>query len=65
MIRRLGRDGIAELVERNCAVAAHMGGTLGRDDGVALIRPVELNQFMLRFGDSDDATLAVVRQVQE
>lgn len=65
MIRRLGREGIAELVTRNCTVAAHMGETLGGDDGVALVCPVALNQFMLRFGDSDEATLAVVRQVQE
>lgn len=65
MIRRLGREGIAELVTRNCAVAAHMGETLGGDDGVELVCPVELNQFMLRFGDDDVATLAVVRQVQE
>ena len=65
MIRRLGREGIAELVERNCAVASHMGETLGADEGAALICPVELNQFMLRFGGSDKATLAVVRQVQE
>jgi len=65
MIRRLGRAGIAEVVERNCAVAAHMGQNLGADDGVALVCAVELNQFMLRFGDSDEATLAVVRQVQE
>jgi len=65
MLRQLGRDGVAELVERHCAIAAHMGATLAQEPGIALVAPVELNQFMLRFGDSDAATLAAVRQVQE
>ena len=65
MIRQLGREGVAELVERHCAIAAHMSRTLAAEPGIAAVVPVELNQFMLRFGDSDDATLAVVRQVQE
>lgn len=64
MIRRLGRDGIAEMVERHCAIAAHMGETLGREDGIELVCPVVLNQFMLSFGD-DATTLAVVKRVQE
>lgn len=64
MIRRLGRAGIAEMVERCCTIAAHMGETLGDLDGVALIAPVTLNQFMLRFGGSDELTLAVVAAVQ-
>jgi len=64
MIRRLGRAGIAEMVERHCVVAAHMGARLA-EAGANLVCPVELNQFMVRFGDSDAETLAVVRQVQE
>jgi glutamate/tyrosine decarboxylase-like PLP-dependent enzyme len=64
MIRQLGRAGIADLVERCCRIAARMGEELGRDDGVALVAPVELNQFMLRFGEDDATTLAVVAQVQ-
>jgi glutamate/tyrosine decarboxylase-like PLP-dependent enzyme len=62
MIRRLGRSGIAEMVERGCAVAAHMGSRLA-EAGAELVCPVALNQFMVRFG-SDEETLAVVRQVQ-
>jgi glutamate/tyrosine decarboxylase-like PLP-dependent enzyme len=61
----LGRAGIAEMVERCCAIAAHLGETLGELEGIALIAPVTLNQFMLRFGGSDELTLAVVAAVQE
>jgi len=65
MIRQLGRDGIAEMVERNCRVAAHMGETLARERGITLVAEVPLNQFMVRFGDDDATTLAVIAQVQE
>jgi glutamate/tyrosine decarboxylase-like PLP-dependent enzyme len=65
MIKQLGRSGIAEMVERHCQIARHMGERLADEPGVALVCPVELNQFMIRFGGSDDATLACVRQVQD
>jgi glutamate/tyrosine decarboxylase-like PLP-dependent enzyme len=64
MIKALGRSGIAEMVERNCAVAAHMGERLAQEPGIALIAPVTLNQFMVRFGDDDGLTKAVIDQVQ-
>jgi glutamate/tyrosine decarboxylase-like PLP-dependent enzyme len=64
MIRQLGRAGIAEMVERNCAIAHHMGETLAAAPGVALVCPAVLNQVMVRFGDDDALTLAVVERVQ-
>jgi glutamate/tyrosine decarboxylase-like PLP-dependent enzyme len=71
MIRQFGRAGIAELIERNCRLAARMATALEAEPGVALVAPVELNQFMIRFGaDRDDETgdaltLETVRRVQE
>lgn len=65
MIRQFGREGIAELVERHCAIAAHMGKRLAEEPGIELVAPVPLNQFMVRFGGSDAATLAAVKQVQD
>ena len=65
MIRQLGREGVAELVERHCRIAAYMGEALADEPGVELVCPVELNQFIVRFGDSDDLTLATVKQTQE
>lgn len=65
MIRQFGRAGLAELVERHCQIARHMGERLADEAGVVLVAPVELNQFMVRFGGSDEATLATVKQVQD
>ena len=70
MIRQLGRQGIAQLVEGCCSVASDMAERIAAEPGVTLVCPVELNQFTLSFGDGDEArrdqlTLAVVRQVQE
>ena len=63
-IKALGRAGVAEMVERNCRVAAAMAAALGAADGVELVAPVPLNQFMVRFGNDDALTLETVAQIQ-
>ena len=68
MIKQFGRAGIADLVDRCCVLAAHMAGRLGEAAGAGVVCPVELNQFMIRFGDDEDGdrlTLETVRLVQE
>jgi glutamate/tyrosine decarboxylase-like PLP-dependent enzyme len=68
MIKQFGRAGIAEMVDRCCRLAAHMAQRLGAVEGVELVCPVELNQFMVRFGgdaDGDRLTLETVRLIQE
>jgi glutamate/tyrosine decarboxylase-like PLP-dependent enzyme len=70
MIRQLGRAGVAEMVERCCLIAAQMATAIAAEPGATLICPVELNQFMIRFGADlgdeagDAATLAVIRHLQ-
>ncbi len=67
MIRALGRSGIAEMVERDCQIAAHMGARLAKEPGITLVAPVTLNQFMVHFGtgaDADALTRATIEQVQ-
>lgn len=70
MIRQLGRDGIARMVESNVDVAQAMATSMAQIDGVELVCPVELNQFMVRIGDTDEVaegdrlTLATVEQLQ-
>ncbi len=64
MIKALGRAGIAEMVERDCALAAHMASRLAQVPGIASVVPVTLNQFMVRFGDNDALTLATIDQIQ-
>jgi glutamate/tyrosine decarboxylase-like PLP-dependent enzyme len=64
MIRQFGRAGIAEMVARCCRLARRMAEAIAAEPGVELVASVELNQFMIRFGDSDALTAAVIRQVQ-
>jgi len=64
MIKTLGRSGIREMVERHCDFAAALGRECALLPGVRVVAPVELNQLMLRFGESDEATLAAVEEVK-
>jgi len=64
-LRSLGREGIAELIERCCACAGRFAEVLGAEDGIEILNDVVLNQVLVRFGDDDDATDAVVAAVQE
>jgi glutamate/tyrosine decarboxylase-like PLP-dependent enzyme len=63
-LRRLGRSGVADLVERCCALARRFADRLGALDGVTVVNDVVLNQVLVRFGDDDAATDAVVAAVQ-
>lgn len=49
-LRTLGRDGVAELVERCCAHARLMAGLL-RDGGAEVLNDVMLNQVVVAFDD--------------
>ena len=68
MIKQFGRAGIADLVDRCCTLAAHMAERLGAEAGLVVVCPVDLNQFMIRFGgdaDGDRLTLETIRILQE
>ena len=62
-LRSLGRAGLAELVERNCALARRLADAMRDVDGVEILNDVVLNQVLLRFGD-DATTRAVVEEIQ-
>lgn len=64
-LRHLGRDGLADLIERCCTLAARMATALGRERGVEILNDVILNQVLVRFGDDDELTRETVRRVQE
>ena len=63
-LRALGRGGVAELVERCCALARRFAEQLGAAPGVEVLNDVVLNQVLVRFlavgRRSDDLTRAVV-----
>ncbi len=50
IIKTLGESGIAEMVERNCRVAARVAEILAREAGVRIGNDVVLNQAIARFG---------------
>lgn len=64
-LRSLGRAGVRELVERCCDLARRMAERLDAEPGVSVLNDVVLNQVLVRFGDDDQATNAVIARVQE
>jgi glutamate/tyrosine decarboxylase-like PLP-dependent enzyme len=64
-LRSLGRDGVADMVERCCACARRFAEVLDAQDGVEVLNDAVLNQVLVRFGDDDATTDAVVAAVQD
>ena len=63
-IRSLGRSGIADLVDRSCALARRFADGLRAIDGVTIVNDVVLNQVLIRVGD-EDTTNRIERWVQD
>ena len=64
-LKALGRDGVADLVDRCCAHASRFAELLGAEPGIEILNDVVLNQVLVRFGDDDETTRETVRRVQE
>jgi glutamate/tyrosine decarboxylase-like PLP-dependent enzyme len=68
-LRTLGREGVAELIDRCCALARRFAEQLGAADGVEVLNEVVLNQVLVRFqaadGDHDAHTRRVIERVQQ
>lgn len=63
-LRQLGRSGIADLVDRCCALARRFAERLDGRAGIRVVTDVALNQVLVRFGDDDDVTDRVIAAVQ-
>jgi glutamate/tyrosine decarboxylase-like PLP-dependent enzyme len=63
-LRGLGRSGVEDLVDRCCDHARTFASLLGAEPGVEILNEVVLNQLLVRFGDDDETTRAVVGRVQ-
>ncbi len=61
-LRSLGRQGVAELVERNCRQARHFATKL-EAAGFKVLNDVVLNQVLVAFGD-EETTNRVVNEIQ-
>ena len=63
LFRALGRDGIADIIRRNCALARRMAAALSQAPGVTILNDVVLNQVLVQF-TNDDITQQVIAKVQ-
>jgi glutamate/tyrosine decarboxylase-like PLP-dependent enzyme len=69
LFRALGRQGIATVIRRTCALARRAADRLSETPGISILNDVVLNQVLVRFaargdGSADDATRAVIARVQ-
>jgi glutamate/tyrosine decarboxylase-like PLP-dependent enzyme len=69
MLRHLGREGVAEMVRRHCALASRVARQLANEPGVRVLNEVCLNQVIVGFGDGDGekqdaAARAVIDRLQ-
>ena len=69
-LRSLGKNGLREMIARNCAQARLMASLLAEDPGIRILNDVVLNQALVRFipprgGDADAFTRLVASKVQE
>ena len=53
-LRSLGKTGIADLVERNCALARQLAAGLEAIDGIEVVNEVVLNQVLVCVGDAEN-----------
>jgi glutamate/tyrosine decarboxylase-like PLP-dependent enzyme len=62
-LRTYGREGIAEMIERNCAQARRFAGALCAA-GFEILNEVVLNQVLVSFGDAEKTT-RIIQAVQD
>ncbi len=68
-LRALGRNGIADIVERCCHLARRLAEALAHDPQVNILNEVVINQVLVRFvprdgSDADAFTAALIHRVQ-
>lgn len=64
MLKTLGREGVREMVQRHCRCAQQLAAALRAEPGVRVVNEVVLNQLIVRFGEDDALTSAVIAQLQ-
>ena len=64
-LRFLGRDGVADLVDRCCDHARRMADLLQEVDGLEILNDVVLNQVLIRVGDDDEQTNTTLERIQQ
>lgn len=70
VIKALGREGIAQMVRRHCALSRRVAEQVAKEPGIRVLNDVVLNQVILAFGDGDlerrnETTRAVIARLQQ
>lgn len=70
LLKTLGRKGVAEMVERHCAMARQFAKLLQEERGIRVMNEISLNQVIVNFGHGNAAsrraaTEAVITRVQQ
>ncbi len=70
LLKTLGRQGVADLVDHHCALARQFAELLVREPEVRVLNTVSLNQVIVSFGEGDAAsrraaTEAVITRIQK
>lgn len=63
-LKSLGRDGLRDLIERNCRFAKIFATRL-RDAGFQILNEVELNQVLVAFGSAEETRRVIVELAKE
>ncbi|GAA1161239.1 pyridoxal phosphate-dependent decarboxylase family protein [Ornithinicoccus hortensis] len=63
-LQELGRDGVADLVDRTCALARRFAAALS-DAGLEIVNDVVLNQVLVGFGEDDARTDEILARIQQ
>ena len=63
-LRQLGREGVADLVDRCCALARDLAAKLDAHDGIEIANEVVLNQVLVRVGDPERVAV-IERAIQD
>ncbi|UUV29066.1 aminotransferase class V-fold PLP-dependent enzyme [Amycolatopsis roodepoortensis] len=64
-LSELGREGIAEMIERCCALARRFAEKLEACEGVSVVNDVVLNQVLVSFGDETDRVVEALQRSGE
>lgn len=64
-LSELGRAGIAEMIERCCALARRFAEKLEACEGVTVVNDVVLNQVLVSFGDDTDRVVEALQRSGE
>ncbi len=64
-LSELGRSGVADLVERCCALARRFAAQLAKSEGVIIVNDVVLNQVLVGFGEDTDKVIEAVQRSGE